>query len=244
MSGHHHHHDHGGHCHGEDGHDHSNDITPAIQSLLYSQIQFDAITTLNGRQPPREPLLHVVLYLLTGVLPAEASPKSGAAIVKKTWSERLNDEPELESDADEQLLMYIPFTGQVKVHSLLIYTAPSPSAPKTLKLFKNRDDLDFGTASDLKPTQTVEIPQPVPGADVFELPLNRAHWNATTSITLFFEDNWSDGEEDVTKVGYIGFKGQFMALNREPISFLYEAAANPGDHVAIQGVNGVGSRIL
>ena len=109
MSGHHHHHDHGGHCHGEDGHDHSNDITPAIQSLLYTQIQFDAITTLNGRQTARKPLLHVVLYLLTGVLPAEASPKSGAAIVKKTWSERLNDEPELESDADEQLLMYIPY---------------------------------------------------------------------------------------------------------------------------------------
>lgn len=51
MSGHHHHHDgHGhGHCHGEDdGHDHSNDITPAVQSLLYSQIQFDSIITLNG----------------------------------------------------------------------------------------------------------------------------------------------------------------------------------------------------
>ncbi|RAL00269.1 PITH domain-containing protein [Aspergillus ibericus CBS 121593] len=220
MSG-HHHHDHSGHCHGEDGHDHSNDITPALQSLLYSQIQFDSITTLN-----------------------EATPKSGAAIVKKTWSERLNDEPELESDADEQLLMYIPFTGQVNVHSLLIYTAPTSSAPKTLKLFKNRDDLDFSTASELKPTQKVDVPQPVPGADVFELPLNRAHWNATTSITLFFEDNWSDGEEDVTNVGYIGFKGQFMALNREPISFLYEAAANPNDHVAIQGVNGVGSRIL
>lgn len=45
MSG--HHHDHDGHCHGED-HDHTNDITPAIQSLLYSQINFDLITTLNG----------------------------------------------------------------------------------------------------------------------------------------------------------------------------------------------------
>ncbi|OJK02940.1 PITH domain-containing protein [Aspergillus brunneoviolaceus CBS 621.78] len=222
MSGHHHHHGHGGgHCHDEDGHDHSNDITPAIQSLLYSQVQFDSITTLN-----------------------EATPKSGAAIVKKTWAERLNDEPELESDADEQLLMYIPFTGQVKVHSLLVYTAPTPSAPKTLKLFKNRDDIDFATASELSPTQTIEIPQPVAGADVFEIPLNRAHWNATTSITLFFEDNWSDGEEDVTKVGYVGFKGTFMALNREPVNFLYEAAANPNDHVAIQGVSGVGSRIL
>lgn len=48
MSGHHHHHHHGGHCHGEDGHDHSDDITPAVQSLLYSQIQFDSIVTLNG----------------------------------------------------------------------------------------------------------------------------------------------------------------------------------------------------
>lgn len=132
----------------------------------------------------------------------------------------------------------------MKVHSLLIYTAPTSSAPKTLKLFKNRDDLDFATASDLSPTQTLEIPQPIPGSDVFELPLNRAHWNATTSITLFFEDNWSGGEEDVTKVGYVGFKGQFMALSREPISFLYESAANPGDHVSIPGINDVGGRIM
>lgn len=46
MSDHHHDHGEGGHCHGE--HDHSNDITPAIQSLLYSQIDFDGINTLNG----------------------------------------------------------------------------------------------------------------------------------------------------------------------------------------------------
>lgn len=203
--------------------------------------------------------------------------------MQKTWAERLNDQPELESDADEQLLMHIPFvslafiasacsmpeqrflprlplrlritahtnnkythsfTGQVKVHSLLIWTAPTPSAPKSVKLFKNRDDLDFATASDLSPTQTLEIPQPLPGADVFEMPLNRAHWNGTTSVTLFFEDNWSGGDDDVTRVGYVGFKGQFMALNREPINFLYEAAANPGDHTAIPGLSDLGGRVM
>lgn len=41
-------------------------------------------------------------------LSPESVPQAGAAIVKKAWSERLNDEPELESDADEQLLMHIP----------------------------------------------------------------------------------------------------------------------------------------
>ncbi|KAJ5334379.1 uncharacterized protein N7506_008162 [Penicillium brevicompactum] len=206
-----------GGCHGED-HDHSNDITPAIQSLLYSQVDFGKIITLN-----------------------ESIPKAGAAIVQKTWAERLNDEPELESDADEQLLMTIPFSGQANIHSVLLYTAPTISAPKTVKLFKNRDDLDFSMASELHPTQIIEVPPPVPGADVFELPLNRAHWNATTSVTLFFEDNWSNGEEDVTKVGYVGFKGQFMKLTREPVNFLYEAAANPQDHVSIPGVGGIGS---
>lgn len=100
MSGHHHDH---GHCHGED-HDHTNDITPAIQSLLYSQINFDLITTLNGMRP-------VIINQVLATSPdfsTETTPNSGASIVKKTWAERLNDIPELESDADEQLLMTIP----------------------------------------------------------------------------------------------------------------------------------------
>ncbi|KAL1973136.1 hypothetical protein VTN31DRAFT_6678 [Thermomyces dupontii] len=224
MSGHHHHHHGGhGHCHGGDGHDHdhSDDITPALQTLLYSQIQFDQITTLN-----------------------ESEPRSGRAIVQKTWAERLNEQPELVSDADEQLLIYIPFAGQVKLHSLLIYTAPTRAAPRTIKLFKNRADLDFPTASDLSPTQTLEVPEPVPGSDVFQLPLSRASWNATTSITLFVEDNWSGGEEEETRIGYLGFKGSFMALSREPVSVLYEAAANPSDHVAIQGISGETRNIM
>lgn len=79
------HHHHEGCGHDDHDHDHSNDLTPALQSLLYKQIDFDAINTLN-----------------------ESEAGAGAAIVKKTWAQRLDDSPELESDADEQLLMHIP----------------------------------------------------------------------------------------------------------------------------------------
>ena len=86
---HHDHHDHAGHGHsadhGHEGHDHSNDLTPALQSHLYLHIEFDKISTLN-----------------------EVQTGSGAAIVKKTWAQRLDESPLLESDADEQLLMHIP----------------------------------------------------------------------------------------------------------------------------------------
>lgn len=206
------------HSHDHDEHDHSDDITPALQNQIYSQIDFSAINTLN-----------------------ESVPRSGAAIVQKSWTQRLDAEPELKSDADEQLLMTIPFTAQIRLHSILIRTSNSASAPLTLKVHVNRADLDFSSASDLQPTQTLSLAQT---SEVQEVPLRRALFNTTRSLTLFFEDNWSAGEEDETRVCYLGFKGEWMKLSREPVSVLYEAAARPADH-KVKGteVLGMGSQI-
>ncbi|KEQ90717.1 hypothetical protein AUEXF2481DRAFT_59198, partial [Aureobasidium subglaciale EXF-2481] len=205
-----------GHSHG--AHDHSDDITPALQNSLYQQIDFDAINTLN-----------------------ELSSGSGSKICKKTWDERLSTTPELCSDADEQLLMHIPFTAQIRLHSIIIRTSTSPSAPLTLHLFPNRDDLDFSLAAEITPTQTLSLSQT---NQIQEIPIKRALFNTVRSLDLFFEDNWSRGEEDTTRITYLGFKGEWMALNREPINFVYEAAANPSDHKIVEGVRGgVGSRL-
>jgi len=66
--------------------------------------------------------------------------------------------------------------------------------------------------------------------------VKRALFNTVRSLDLFFENNWSRGEEEETVVSYIGFKGEWMKLSREPLNFLYEAAANPGDHKLASGV--------
>lgn len=108
-------------------------------------------------------------------------------------------------------------------------------------MFVNRDDLDFGTASTLQPTQSFSLSQT---SDVQEVPVKRALFNTVRSLDLFFEDNWSNGEEDETRISYLGFKGEWMKLSREPVNFLYEAAANPSDHKMVSGVRGeVGSRL-
>ncbi|KAK7978313.1 Galactose-binding protein [Apiospora saccharicola] len=209
-------HDHSGH--GHDEHDHSDDITPALQHSLYQHIDFDGVQTLN-----------------------EETTGSGKAVLKKTWAERLDLEPEVASDADEQLIVQVPFTGQVKLHSILLRTSPSNSAPRTLKLFINRDDVDFDAAADLPPTQILELSQT---GDVQELPVKRALFSKVTRLTLFIEDNFGDGDEDVTRFSYLGFKGEWMALGRAPAQILYEAAPNPNDH-ALKGTssNAMGSGI-
>jgi PITH domain len=92
--------------------------------------------------------------------------------------------------------------------------------------------VDFSAAQEYAPIQTLTVPRT---NDVVELPLQRQKWNGTTSIDLFFENNYGYGDEDVTRVQYLGFKGEWTALNREAISVLYESAANPRDH-KIKGV--------
>lgn len=141
------------------------------------------------------------------------------------------------------------FTGQCTLHTLLLHCPPTPTAPSTVHLYRNRPDLDFPTASDLTPTQTLNLPPPSTAyssssssssnSGILEMPLNRALWNGTTSISLFVESNHSNGEQDQTVITYLGFRGSWIRLNREPVSVLYESAANPSDHKVIQGL-GVG----
>ena len=79
----HEHDEHGGHDHA--GHDHPDEVIPALQTLIYSQIDFPKLRTLN-----------------------ETTPDSGLAVIQKPWDQRMDTEPALVSDADEQLLIFVP----------------------------------------------------------------------------------------------------------------------------------------
>ncbi|KAI0392515.1 translation protein [Xylariaceae sp. FL0594] len=218
-------HDHGSHDH---GHDHSDD-RPAgssetgIQNSLYPYIRFDDITTLN-----------------------EAVLDSGKAIVKKEWAQRLSTEPELVSDADPELLMNIPFSGRIRLHSILLRGSLDASSPRTVRVYINRPDLDFDAVhDDMKPTQEL---QPGRSSEIQEIPVKRALFNNVHHLTLFFPDNFgsagagnagsdnssqddSDDEDFVpTRLTYLGFKGEWSQQGRAPVLITYEAAANPSDH--------------
>ena len=73
------------HDHGPGNHSHDDEVEPALQSLIWKQIDFESIRTLNEREPDQ-----------------------GAKILEKTWPQRLDPEPILESDSDEQIMMFVP----------------------------------------------------------------------------------------------------------------------------------------
>jgi hypothetical protein len=70
----------------------------------------------------------------------------------------------VDSDADEQLLVYIPFTGNVKLKSIVLITGEGEVRPTTMKAFKNREDIDFEVAEDLACVQEWELAEAPEGS--------------------------------------------------------------------------------
>ena len=70
----------------------------------------------------------------------------------------VDDDSLLKSDADDQLLLFIPFVEQVRIHSInFIGSNEIDEQPRKMKFFVNKSEIDFDSAEFLKPTQAVAL---------------------------------------------------------------------------------------
>ncbi|GAA6063140.1 hypothetical protein JCM10212_001188 [Sporobolomyces blumeae] len=151
-------------------------------------------------------------------------------VVIRPWDQRDRDEEWLESDADEQLILRIPFTGSVKLRSILIKAGPGGFTPDKMQVFANRQ-LDFDEATSTEVTQSFDV---AATNQVAEYVVRPAKFPSVTSLTLFFPSNHG---EDTTRISFVGFRGEYTPLKRDPIITVYEAQANPADHAKIPGLD-------
>lgn len=108
------------------------------------------------------------------------------------------------SDADEQLLVNIPFSQVVKLHSLTIAGDASDGgkhAPRTIHLYANRPSMGFSDTESMKPTQTITLAS----ADEATVDLAFVKFQNVNTLTVFFADNL--GDEDVTRVSKLAVFG-------------------------------------
>ncbi|KAJ5724672.1 hypothetical protein N7493_006400 [Penicillium malachiteum] len=126
----------------------------------------------------------------------------------------------VESDTDEQLMLYIPFNATLKVHSLHITSFAEadedddevPMRPKTVSLYTNRSHvLGFDEAEDIPAVQTVEIKAEDWDAKTgtAKVDLRFVKFQNVTSLVVFFVDGDGDSEKlRVDRVRIIGDAGE------------------------------------
>ena len=114
----------------------------------------------------------------------------------------------VESDTDEQLMLFLPFQSSLKVHTIHITSLPPkadgddddeiPMRPKTVKIYSNRANvLGFDEAEELPATQTFTLGpadwNQQTGTAI--LPLRFVKFQTVHSLVLFVVDGDGEGEK-------------------------------------------------
>ena len=191
----------------------------------------------------------------------ESRPNSGRDILK-LYEDRMNRTLNLSSeddpDEDPELLLIVPFTEAVSMKSLCVMSHAgrndgdeATAAPRTVRIYVNRPNLDFDTVRDMEPTATITLGHPGHqwleefASGTIDYPLRpNGRFQNVSEIALYFCDNFAmpenhggsndmeDYDEDriPTELSYVGFKGKGTNVKRKAVKAIYETQGMKKDH--------------
>ena len=88
-----------------------------------------------------------------------SAESSSTSEVFRSWAKRLEEplNPLLSNDDDPELLIHVPFTGNVKIKAISVMGGSEDTGPSALRVYVNREDIDFAAVSDLPPAQSWDL---------------------------------------------------------------------------------------
>jgi hypothetical protein len=125
----------------------------------------------------------------------------------------------------------VPFTAQIKLRSIVLKTGPGGLTPESCHIvslhtrlvshlhladftitpqYVNEPGLDFSSVEGRPAKEIVNL---VPRRESVEYALRPSKFAAVSSIQLVFPNNISDGDEETTRVYYVGFKGEWNEVS-------------------------------
>lgn len=132
----------------------------------------------------------------------------------------------VQSDVDEQLMLYIPFTSTLKIHTIHITSCvpadadddDAPLRPKTIRLYTNKQhNLGFEEAEDISAVQEFELKASDWDASTqtAKLELRFVKFQNVTSLVLFVVDGDGDGDKTrIDRIRIIGETGEKRELGK------------------------------
>lgn len=132
-----------------------------------------------------------------------------------------HDDPKdwVESDTDEQLMLYIPFQSTLKIQSIHLTSLArdpdddeKPSRPKHVKIYMNRPHiLGFDEAEDAQAVQEITLSEKDwdPKTNTAKLDLRIVKFQNVSSLVLFIVESEGDNEKvRIDRIRVIGESGE------------------------------------
>ncbi|KAG1745197.1 galactose-binding domain-like protein [Suillus lakei] len=157
-----------------------------------------------------------------------AIPEQAKAVIKP-WSEREDTTVYADSGVDDQMIIHVPFAQNVRVRvyytQISIHTGRGEATPRHLRVYANYPNIiDFSDAENTKPHLNISLLEGETA--VVEYPLKVAAFSSVHSLSLYFRE--SVGGE-LSRIYYLGFKGDVRTLRKEGTNKLEVPAADAAD---------------
>ncbi|KAF8556057.1 DUF1000-domain-containing protein [Imleria badia] len=177
------------------------DLTGADHSNLFSYIDRDNVHGLNL-----------------------AVPEMAKELIKP-WSNREDTTQFADSCVDDQMIIHVPFSQNVRIKSVILKIGGGESTPRHLKIFANYANIiDFTDAENTKPHLDISLLEGETG--IVEYPLRVAAFTSVHTLSLYFGDSAGG---DLSRVYFVGFKGDSRTGRKEGTKKLEIPAANAPD---------------
>ena len=134
---------------------------------------------------------------------------------KKDW---------VESDTDEQLMLFMPFQSSLKLHTIHVTSLPpsgeedAPMRPKSISIYSNRAHvLGFDEAEGIPATQSITLTERDWDAETgtAKIELRFVKFQNVTSLVIFVIDGEGDGEKvRIDRLRLIGETGEKREMGK------------------------------
>lgn len=175
-------------------------------------------------------LMNAELEYGSGRILFDPMPPSRRASSNKGKGKDSSDGPDwIESDTDEQLMLFIPFQSTVKIHTIQFTSFPpapededdtdTPSRPRTIKIFPNTPNiLSFDDALEGTAVQTIELkPEDWDeNTGTADVAMRFVKFQNVSSMTIFFVEVEREGAEKVRldRIRLIGECGEKKEMGK------------------------------
>jgi len=172
----------------------------------------------------------------------EETPYSSQKVLKEyedrfSLTPSLRSQEEYDDDEEAELLLHIPFKEAVTIKFITIRGLSSSEnrtgAPKKVRFFVDREDMDFESAQEMIPIMKLDLmpPEHDLGTSTIDYPVTPAgKFQNISSLTLYFKDNFGNDELCQTEITFIGFKGKSTSYRRKAVECVYESRGMIKDH--------------
>ncbi len=158
----------------------------------------------------------------------------------KPFVKRLETEPILISDADDEIIIALRFTSPVTVRKLMIIGGPNINQqPARLRCYPEQENIDFNNIEDFRPAQTFNL-QPN-GEGTQELITTLHQYTNISTLVLHLQGNLGDLESSTLR--YIGLQGDHTHYKREAVHTVYEVLCNGQDICQPEDAHGTTSHL-